>query len=36
MFVDLLKEINQNHIVEIYQQVDNEQQQVFDQQLQKI
>jgi len=36
MFVDLLKETNQNHIVEIYQQADKEQQQVFDQQLQKI
>ena len=36
MFVDLLKEINQKHIVEIYQKADKGYQEAFDQQLQKI
>lgn len=36
MFLDLLKEINQPHIVDAYQQAPPQQQQLLDQQIAKI
>lgn len=36
MFLDLLKELDQNHIIEAYQQAPAQEQQALDQQLAKI